>query len=78
MNMLRELEERSKQKFIPKNTIAIIYAALGEIYKAFEFFEKAYQERAEGLLWNHKRFPDLHGIHLDPRYTALRKKMGLE
>lgn len=79
MNMLRELEERSKQQYIPKTRIAVIYVALGEIDKALELLEKAYEERDTILLvFDFKTIPYLDSIHLDPRYIALRKKMGLK
>ena len=77
VNMLRELEERSKQSYVPKTSIAAIYAALGEIDKAFEWYEKAYKERDQTLFYL-ERTPDLEIFYSDPRYTALRKKMGLE
>ena len=50
----------------------------GEIDKAFGLFDKAYQERGEWLIWDFERMPDVNRLHLDPRYIALRKKMGLE
>jgi tetratricopeptide (TPR) repeat protein len=56
--------------------IAFLYYELGEKDKAFEWFEKAYQDRdiwLESLgtdpLWDNLR--------LDPRCIALLKKMGL-
>ena len=73
VNMLRELEERSKQSYVPKTSIAAIYAALGEIDKAFEWYEKAYKERDQTLFYL-ERTPDLEIFYSDPRYTALRKK----
>ena len=79
MNVLHELEKQSKQKYIPKTSMAIIYVALGEIDKALELLEKAYEERDTILLvFDFKTIPYLDSIHLDPRYIALRKKMGLK
>ncbi|MGB6866050.1 MAG: protein kinase [Candidatus Aminicenantaceae bacterium] len=79
MNVLRELEELSKQKYIPKTRIAVIYVALGEIDKALELLEKAYEERDNMLLaFDFKTIPYLDSIHSDPRFIALRAKMGLK
>jgi serine/threonine protein kinase/Flp pilus assembly protein TadD len=77
VNVLRELEERSKQTYVPKTSIAVIYAALGEIEKALELLEKAYEERDQMLLYIKETY-DLHNLELDPRYMELRKKIGLK
>jgi len=77
VNVLRELEERSKQIYVPKTSIAVIYAALGEIDKAFELLEKAYEERDQMLLYIKETY-DLHNLESDPRYIEIRKKIGLK
>lgn len=77
MNMLHELEELSKRKYVPQAPFAFIYAALGDNDKAFEFLEKAYEERDRTLIFLTKRTGGSN-LYSDPRYTALRKKMGLE
>jgi len=79
VNTLHELEEQSKQNYIPKTSIAVIYVASGEIDKAIELLNKAYDERDPMLLaFDFKTIPYLDNIHLDPRFIALRKRMGLE
>ena len=77
LNVLRELEERSRQRYVPKANIGTIYAALGDIDKTFELFEKAYEERDQVLLYVRVSF-DLPNVETDPRYIALRKRMGLK
>lgn len=79
MIVLRGLEEQSKQRYIPKTSIAVIYVALGEIDKAIDLLNMAYEERDPMLLlFDFKTIPYLDNIHLDPRFIALRKKMGLK
>lgn len=76
--ILHELEERSKQEYVRKSHIARIYQHLGEIDKAFELLEKAYEERDSTMAFVIKTYPAFKNIRSDPRYTALLKKMGLE
>lgn len=63
--------------------VAEIYAWRGEREKAFEWLERAYRQRDGGLVavlpwvspvkWN----PVFRGLHDDPRYSALLRKMNL-
>ena len=46
--VLDQLNELSKQKYVPAVDMARIYAGLGEKDKAFEWLEKAYEERSIG------------------------------
>lgn len=56
--------------------IAEIYAWRGEKDKAFEWLERAYQQR-DGGLSDMKTDPPLAGLRSDPRYTAFLRKMRL-
>ena len=56
--------------------IAAVYYGLGDKERAFEWLEKAYQERA--MPTDLKVKPVWDGLRSDPRFTALLKKMGLE
>jgi hypothetical protein len=49
--------------------IATVYAGLGDRDKAFEWLEKAYQERSPGLTWL-KVEPMLDSIRSDCRYAT--------
>jgi TolB-like protein/Tfp pilus assembly protein PilF/tRNA A-37 threonylcarbamoyl transferase component Bud32 len=77
LKILNQLREQSKQKYVPSYEIALIYVGLGEEAKAFEFLEKAVQERSDSLRVI-KVDPRLESLHNDPRFTALLKEMGLE
>ncbi len=56
--------------------VADVYAWRGEKDKAFEWLERAYQQRDSGL--NGLAYdPLLTGLQSDPRYDALLKKLGL-
>ncbi|HEX7334053.1 MAG TPA: protein kinase [Pyrinomonadaceae bacterium] len=56
--------------------IAILYAQLGEKDKAFEWLEKAYNERADGLALI-KVDPWYDPLRSDPRFTDLMRRVGL-
>jgi TolB-like protein/Flp pilus assembly protein TadD len=56
--------------------IAGVYSNLGEIDKAFEWLEKAYEEHSGYLLSAAADFT-FEKLHSDPRFQALMKRMGL-
>lgn len=74
--VLEELKELSKKRFVPAYNIALIYAGLGDKDQAFEWLEKAYQERSSFILLL-KVETVLDNLRTDPRYKDLLKRMGL-
>jgi len=56
--------------------IAEVYAWRGEADKAFEWLERAYVQHDGGLAFI-KPDPLFRGLHTDPRYAAMLKKLGL-
>ena len=56
--------------------IAEIYAYRSDRDKAFEWLDRAYNQRDMGLCWM-KGDPMLRGLEHDSRYTAFLKKMKL-
>ena len=74
--ILNELFGFSKQGSSVSAGIGMVYHGLGDKEKAFEWLEKAYQERAMPL--EVKVDPVWDGLRSDPRFTALLKKIGLE
>ncbi|MDA2935317.1 hypothetical protein MYX82_13390, partial [Acidobacteria bacterium AH-259-D05] len=59
---LEYLEERSQRAYVRPSTFARIYAYLDEKDQAFEWLEKAYQERTDSLLY----------LKVIPRFEPLR------
>jgi TolB-like protein/Flp pilus assembly protein TadD len=57
-------------------TIAVAYAWRGEPDKAFDWLERAYQQRDGGLA-GLKIDPVIASLHGDPRYEAMLKKINL-
>ncbi|MGC2418818.1 MAG: hypothetical protein WA434_13820, partial [Candidatus Acidiferrales bacterium] len=56
--------------------IAAVHARLGEKDVAFEWLEKAFQDRI-GLLIHLKTMPLVDALHGDPRFDALVKRIGI-
>jgi Tfp pilus assembly protein PilF len=77
VEVLDGLLEKSKQEYVPQTPVAILYFALGEDDKGFEWLEKAYEEY-DSRLRMLKTDPIFDRVRTDPRYIALVKKTGLE
>ena len=56
--------------------IAVIYNALGETDKAFEYIEKAYQSKFSHLLFL-KIDPRMKSLHSDSRFESILQRLGL-
>jgi len=76
LKLLKDLQEKSKQKYLAPFFMALIYTALGEKEQAFAWFEKAYQARSWGLLWL-KVDPRFDSLRSDSRFTDLLCRIGL-
>jgi eukaryotic-like serine/threonine-protein kinase len=76
--VLDQLSALSKQKYVAPKNVAIIYAALGEIDQAFEWLEKAYEDRSLGSGQGIKAFPGFDPLRSDPRFTDLLHRMNLQ
>ncbi len=75
--VLAKLKERSKRKYVSAYDMATVYTGLGDKDRAFEWLQKAYEERSSFLVhvnWD----PRFASLHLDPRFPALLRKLGLE
>jgi serine/threonine protein kinase/Tfp pilus assembly protein PilF len=78
LSILKEIKERSLEQNVDPVIFAEIYVGLGEIDKAFEALERAYQQRSPIMVDYIYLDPLFDGIRSDPRFTTLLKKIGLE
>jgi adenylate cyclase len=69
--------ESYQRKYFSPMFISRVYAGMGEVDKAIEWLEKAYEER-DPLFSFVKSAPSHDYMHTDPRFKAILKKMGLE
>jgi hypothetical protein len=56
--------------------IAVMYAGLGENNKAFEFLEKAYQERSPDVAYFLRADLRMDSLRPDPRFQDLMHRMN--
>jgi len=76
LGVLDELQRTSRQQYVPADSIALIYAGLGEKDQAFTWLEKAYQEHAFKMAWL-KVEPQWDSLRSDPRFADLVRRVGL-
>jgi TolB-like protein len=75
LRILADLNERRKTAYVSPYDIAVIHVALGEKDQAFEWLEKAYQERAAPIVVL-KVDPRLDPLRSDPRFQGLLRRMN--
>jgi TolB-like protein/DNA-binding winged helix-turn-helix (wHTH) protein/Flp pilus assembly protein TadD len=75
-NMLKEVKNISKRKYVPPYLIAQFYACMGQKDMAFEWLQRAYEGRDRSLT----AFgfdPQLDNLRSDPRFADLLRRTGL-
>ena len=76
-NLLIELNELSKRRYVSGLDLASIHAGLGEKELAFASLEKAYQEREPRLILWLNSHPEFDSLRSDPRMKDLLRRMKL-
>jgi len=71
-----ELQRRSRTRYVSPYMIATIYGGLGDKDKAFEFLEKAYQERSSDLPYFVRSDLRVDNLRSDPRFEDLLNRMN--
>ena len=69
--------ELYEDEYVSAYEIAEVYISLGEVESAFEWLQKAFEERSRALVFL-KVEPRLDPIRSDPRFKSLLDKMNLE
>jgi TolB-like protein/Flp pilus assembly protein TadD len=75
LDVVEELKQRACHRYVPPYNLAMVYAGLGEKDAAFEWLEKAYQDRSIWLLFL-KVHPMFNDLRPDPRFRSLVERMG--
>jgi tetratricopeptide (TPR) repeat protein len=70
------LEDQSAREYTPAYDRAVIYAGLEDRDHAFEWLERAYDERSSWMSYL-KVEPRLDPLRSDPRFAMLLRKVGL-
>ena len=74
--ILHEWLRQSETSYVSPYMIATAYAGLGDKAKAFEYLEKAYQERSSDLPYFLKADLRLDNLRSDPRFQDLVRRMN--
>jgi eukaryotic-like serine/threonine-protein kinase len=74
--ILDQLKERSQQTYVQPSLIALIHVGLGDKNQAFDWLQKAYEDRSAGLLYL-KVDPAFDSVRSDPRFVDLLHRVGL-
>src|SRR5947208_1903450 len=75
-NIVAEIESLWKRRYFSPVDIALVYAGLGNKDEAFAWLTKAYEARDPQLIWI-KVEPEIEGLHSDPRFAELLRRVGL-
>jgi len=72
-----ELElEKAKLKYVSAYEIALLYSRLGDKARAFDWLEKAYEERSSALVYL-KVEPAFDNVRQDPRFVNVLQRLHL-
>ena len=75
-NILHQLEDLAKTRFISSYAFALVHLALGDRDSAFAAMDKAIDERNSSMPFINVN-PRLAPLRDDPRFAALRRRIGL-
>ena len=75
--VLSHLKELSARSYVSPYSLAIVYAGLGEKDQVFAWLDRAYQERSYFLAVYLPTDSRLDGLHADPRFVDLKRRVGL-
>lgn len=74
--VLARLKEIGQHGYVSAFDLAVIYVAMGDKEKAFQWLQKAFEERATFLVYM-KWEPRLDPLRSDPRFQHLLRRIGL-
>lgn len=74
-DILEELKQRSRDRYVQPYYLARVYASLGDKELTLAWLEKAYRERSVDLI-ELKIEPAFDGLRSDPRFVDLLRRVG--
>lgn len=72
--VLAEIYDEAARQYVKPYFLAVAHAAFNETAKAFEWLEKAFEERDEWMIWLGTE-PKFDSLRHDPRYFSLLERM---
>jgi len=76
IQILDDLTQLKKQKYVAPYFFAGIHVGLGEDDRALEYLEKSYEEHSHWLIYLHID-PSMDGLRSNPRLEDLLRRVGL-
>ncbi len=76
--ILEELQDRAQKEYVSPTSFWLIYNGLGETDRAFDWLEKAVDERDNSILLHFQVIPGYDSLHSHPRFKSILRKMNLE
>jgi DNA-binding winged helix-turn-helix (wHTH) protein/tetratricopeptide (TPR) repeat protein len=76
MEVLAEIDELSKSRYVSPYDVAQIYVSLGENDRAFEWLERACDDRSSWLIFLGVE-PGFDPVRADPRLKGILRRIGL-
>jgi TolB-like protein/DNA-binding winged helix-turn-helix (wHTH) protein/Flp pilus assembly protein TadD len=76
LRLLGELKRRQQTGYVPPGAFVTAYLGLGNNDEAFAWFERAYKEQSNILIYL-KVFPPYDSLRGDPRFQDLLRRVGL-
>jgi tetratricopeptide (TPR) repeat protein len=75
--VLDRLQDPKALSYVAPYNVAIVYAGLGNSDQTFAWLDRAYQQRSYYLPVYLTTDARLDGLHADPRFLDLRRRIGL-
>ena len=75
--ILSQLQQMSSTRYVPSLYFAMVYTGLGDKDQAFAWFDKAYAEHCDFLVYL-PTDPMADPLRSDPRFSALLERLGLK
>jgi|GEM_PF-2320225 len=72
--ILNELLNLSRERYVSPYFIATVYTGLGDKNRAFEWLDKTFEDRNEGMIWLQTE-PMLDSLRSDQRFAALQRRV---
>jgi tetratricopeptide (TPR) repeat protein len=75
--VLADMKTLAEHGYVSPYNFALVYAGLGDKEQAFYWFDKALEERSYFMAVYLPTDARLDPLHSDPRFAALKQKVGL-
>jgi adenylate cyclase len=76
--VLNQRIEKSRQQYVPADSIAAVYVALGDKEEAFRWLERAFDEHSAPMSIQFTCHPKFRALRSDPRFGDLLRRMGVD